>query len=204
MGCGRTRIRTWVGVSRRFYRPLARLPAAPLPSPPGPACRPLPAQTADRQPRRSPGVPTRTALYRAAGRREERKGSEIGSPCGASSTLCGRRAEEARSCSRCLGFDSSPTTRSCGVRAPVLEPDCTKQSTVVSWCASPARSTLPTHPCSGGRERWRRDQSCRGLGADRKTIQNVGWSSGMLLPCSSCVPLDLSVGEDQRPAAEPP
>jgi hypothetical protein len=33
---GRTRIRTWVGASRRFYRPHGRLPAGPLPSLPGP------------------------------------------------------------------------------------------------------------------------------------------------------------------------
>ncbi len=38
--CGRTRIRTWVGASRRFYRSHRRLPAGLLPSPPGPQHRP--------------------------------------------------------------------------------------------------------------------------------------------------------------------
>jgi hypothetical protein len=36
VGCGRTRIRTWVGVSRRFYSVQAGLPVGPLPSPHGP------------------------------------------------------------------------------------------------------------------------------------------------------------------------
>jgi hypothetical protein len=74
---GRTRIRTWVGASRRFYRSHRRLSAGPLPSPPDPDHRPRRAQTARRQLQLSLGVPACCTLSRTVARRAEGKWREI-------------------------------------------------------------------------------------------------------------------------------
>jgi hypothetical protein len=74
---GRTRIRTWVGVSRRFYRPPARLPAGPRASLPSADHRRRRAQTACWHPRPLLDVPSRCVPYCATWRRAEGKWGEI-------------------------------------------------------------------------------------------------------------------------------